>query len=111
MRRRLQLIVSRPILDEYLGALEMLGAARQNLARLENYLSMTKTVTQVNLGKRFYLSRDREDNKFLDTAYVGKAKYLVARDADLLDIAKTELRGLRFKIVSPIEPLQQLGEL
>ena len=68
-------------------------------------------MTQVNLGKRFYLSRDPEDNKFLDMAYVGKAKFLVTRDKDLLDIPKADLRGLRFQIVSPIELLQQLDEL
>jgi putative PIN family toxin of toxin-antitoxin system len=111
MHRRLQLVISRPILDEYLGVLAMLGATPQNLARLENYLSIAKSVTQVNLGKRFALSRDPDDNKFLDTAYVGKAKYLVTRDNDLLDIPKPDLRGFRFQIVSPLELLQQLGEL
>ena len=95
MRRRLQLIISRPLVDEYLGTLAMLGATPQNLARLENYLSLANTVTQVNLGKRFNLSRDPDDNKFLDTAYVGKAKFLVTRDKDLLDIPKADLRGLK----------------
>lgn len=111
MRRRLQLIISRPILDEYLGTLEMLGATPRNLTRIENYFSIAKTVSQINLGKRFYMSRDPDDNKFLDTAYAGKAKYLVTRDNDLLDIPKSDLRGLRFQIVSPLELLQQLDEL
>lgn len=111
VRRRLQLLISHPILDEYLGILAMLGAAPPKLASLEHYLSTAKTVTQVNLGKRLYLSRDSDDNKFLDTAHAGRAKFLITRDNDLLDIAKTDLRGLRFQIVSPIELLQQLGEL
>lgn len=111
VRRRLPLIVSRPILDEYLGILAMLGASSPKLASLEYYFSTAKTVTQINLGKRFYLSRDLNDNMFLDTAHAGKAKFLITRDNDLLDIPKTELRGLRFSIVSPIELLQQLGEL
>jgi putative PIN family toxin of toxin-antitoxin system len=111
VRRRLQLIVSRPILDEYLGVLAMLGTTPRNLARLENYLVTANTVTQVNLGKRLRLSRDPGDNKFLDTAYVGKAKYLVTRDKDLLDISKASLRGIRFQIVSPFELLRQLDEL
>lgn len=111
MRRPLQLIISRPVLDEYLGTLEMLGATPRNLTRLENYFSIAKTVSQVNLGKRFYLSRDSDDNKFLDTAYAGKAKYLVTRDNDLLDIPKSDLRGLRFETVSPLELLRQLDEL
>jgi putative PIN family toxin of toxin-antitoxin system len=109
--RRLQLIISQPILDEYLGVLEMLGAAPPKLASLANYLSTAQTVTQVNLGKRFSLSRDADDNKFLDTAHAGKAKFLITRDNDLLDIPKTTLRGLRFRIVSPVELLQQLSEL
>lgn len=69
VRRRLQLIISRPILDEYLGVLEMLGASPQKLASLKQYLLTAKTVTQVNPGKRFYLSRDPDDNKFLDAAH------------------------------------------
>jgi len=111
VRRRLQLLMSRPILDEYLGILAMLGAAPSKLTSLEHYLSTATTVTQVNLGKRLYLSRDADDNKFLDTAYAGRAKFLITRDNDLLDISKTDLRGLRFQIVSPIGLLQQLGEL
>jgi putative PIN family toxin of toxin-antitoxin system len=110
-RRRLQLIISQPILDEYLGVLAMLGATPQNLARLEHHLSTSKTVTRVNLGRRFYLSRDPDDNKFLDTAYAGKAKFIVSRDADLLDIPKEDLRGMRVQIVSPFELLRQLGEI
>ncbi|MGI8544071.1 MAG: putative toxin-antitoxin system toxin component, PIN family [Aridibacter sp.] len=111
VQRRLQLIISRPIVEEYLGVLEMLGADSQNLANLENYLSTANTVTQVNLGKRLFLSRDADDNKFLSTAYIGKAKYVVSRDNDLLDILKTELRGFRFQIVNPFELLEQLDEL
>lgn len=109
--RRLQLIISRPILDEYLSVLETLGASPQELTRLEEYLLSVRTVTPVNLGRRYSLSRDHDDNKFLDTARVGKAKFVVTRDADLLDIPKSELRGLRFQIVSPFELLRQLGEL
>ena len=50
--RRLQLVISRPVFDEYIGTLAMLGATTQNLARLGNYLATVNTVTQVNLGKR-----------------------------------------------------------
>jgi putative PIN family toxin of toxin-antitoxin system len=111
VRRRLQLIVSHPILDEYLGILERLGASSLKLANLRIYLSTARTVTQVNLGKRYYLSRDPDDNKFLDTAHAGSAKFLITRDHDLLDIPKSELRGIRFQIISPVELLHELGEL
>jgi putative PIN family toxin of toxin-antitoxin system len=111
VRRRLQLIISNPTLDEYLGVLEMYGAKPENLIRLEYRLLTSKTVTKVNLGKRFQLCRDPNDNMFLDTAYAGKAKFLISRDNDLLEIPKPALRGLRFQIVSPFEFLQQLGEI
>ncbi len=89
----------------------MLGASPQKLASLGQYLLTAKTVTQVNPGKRFYLSRDPDDNKFLDAAHAGRAKFLVTRDNDLLDIPEADLQGLRFQIVSPFDLLQELGEL
>ena len=110
VRRRLQLIVSRPVLNEYLGVLEAQGAKPVNLARLEDRLLNSVTVTSVNLDKRFRLCRDPDDDMFLDTAHAGRAKFLVSRDNDLLEIPKTDLRGLRFQIVSPLEFLRQLGE-
>jgi putative PIN family toxin of toxin-antitoxin system len=101
VRRRLQLIISHPILDEYLGVLEMLGASPQKLTSLKNYLLTAKTVTIIDPGKRFYLSRDPDDNKFLDAAHAGKAAFLVTRDNDLLDIPKADLQGLRFQNCQP----------
>ncbi len=89
----------------------MHGAKPENLVRLEHRLLTSKTVTHVNPGKRFQLCRDPNDNMFLDTSYAGKAKFLISRDKDLLEIPEHELRGLRFQIVSPFEFLQQLGEL
>ena len=85
VRRRLQLIISRPILDEYLGVLEMYGAKPENLFRLEHRLLTSKTVTKVNLGKRFQLCRDPNDNMFLDTAYAFK---LSARLSSCSNLAK-----------------------
>jgi len=63
------------------------------------------------LGKRFSLSRDSDDDKFLDPAHAGRAKFLITRDNNLLDIPKNNLRGIRFQIVSPPELLLQLDEL
>jgi putative PIN family toxin of toxin-antitoxin system len=99
-QRKLQLIISPPIKLEYLRVLETyIGIAPKLLKLLEARLDSASYVTQVNLGTRFRLSRDATDNKFLDTARVGKARYLVSRDQDWLDIPKAKLRGFRFKIV------------
>ena len=39
MRKNLQLVIGRSVLEEYLGTLSTLGALPQNLARLEIYLA------------------------------------------------------------------------
>jgi putative PIN family toxin of toxin-antitoxin system len=111
-QRRLQLLISPPVKQEYLKVLEVyIGIAPDLLKRLETRLDSASYVTQVNLGTRLRLSRDVKDNVFLDTARVGKARFLVSRDHDLLDIPKAKLRGLRFTIVTPFELIQELGEL
>ena len=39
MRKNLQLVIGRSVLEEYLGTLSTLGALPQNLARLKIYLA------------------------------------------------------------------------
>ncbi|MGI8545483.1 MAG: putative toxin-antitoxin system toxin component, PIN family [Aridibacter sp.] len=68
-------------------------------------------MTRVNLGKRFYPSRDSKDNMFIDTAHIGKAKFVVSKDKDLLNIPKENLKGFRFEVVTPFEFLKQIGKV
>lgn len=110
--RRLQLIVSQPIVREYLYVLEhYVVVPPKRLKMVETRLATALYVTSVNLGKRFYLSRDTKDNMLIDTAHIGKAKFLVTLDKDLLEIPKNELKGFRFEIVTPFEFLQKIGEI
>ena len=111
-QRKLQMIVSPPIKYEYLRVLETyVGVPAEMLKQLEKRLDVASYVTHVNLGTRFGLSRDPEDNKFIETARVGRAKFLVSRDSDLCDIPVSDLQRFRFRIVSPLELLEELGEL
>jgi len=105
---RLQLIVSAPIIAEYLELLERVGI---EIGRIESFklrMQAGTTVTRVNLGKRFMFSRDPDDNTLLDTAHTGRARYLVTNDRDLLEIPSKERRGFRFEIVRPAELLRLL---
>src|SRR5204863_5447069 len=105
---RLQLIVSPPIIAEYLELLERVGI---EIGRIENFrlrMEAAPTVTRVNLGKRFLFSRDPDDNTLLDTAHTGSARYRVTNDRDLLEIPSKERRGFRFEIVRPAELLRLL---
>lgn len=110
--RRLQLIVSPPIIDEYLYVLKnYLGFPADRMQMLEFRLQSASNITHINLGKRISLSRDPKDNMFLETAHAGKAKFLLTKDNDLLDIPKKNLRGYRFRIVTPFDFLDEIGEI
>lgn len=106
--RRLQLIVSPPITDEYLELLNRIGIEPARIMRFRQRLFTLPTVTRINLGKRFRLSRDADDDILLATAHAGGARYLVTNDRDLLEITAEERRGFRFEIVKPVALLRLL---
>jgi putative PIN family toxin of toxin-antitoxin system len=99
--RKLQLIVSDEITDEYIDVLNRLGVSENLVANFTPSLDKSGTVTHVNLGKRFTASRDPKDNPFLSTAAVGRAKFLVTSDSDWLDIPESAKRKFKFRIVTP----------
>ena len=108
VKRQLQLIVSEPIVTEYLELLERIGVETENIARFHERLLNSPIVTQTNLGKRFKDSRDSDDNVMLDTAQAGRAKFLITNDRDLLEISGEAKRKFSFKIVKPMEFLSLL---
>jgi len=103
VKRQLQLIVSEPIVTEYLELLERIGVETENIARFHERLLNSPIVTQTNLGKRFNDSRDADDNVMLDTAQAGRAKFLITNDRDLLEISDEAKRKFSFQIVKPSE--------
>ena len=110
--RKIQLILSQLLQDEYLYVLKnYLNISDSRLETLTNRLETASYITRVNLGKRFYLSRDPKDNMLLDTAHIGNAKFLITLDKDLLEIPKSKLKGFRFEIVMPFEFLKKIGEI
>lgn len=106
--RKLQLIVSREMLSEYLEVLARVGVAEPHIELLAERFDRRRTITHVKLGARPLASRDPDDNLVLATASVGKAKFLVTNDRDLLDIPTTERKRFKFEIVTPTELLEGL---
>lgn len=96
-----ELVLSPPILDEMGRALfyEKLRKARwMTEAEVVSLLrSLAQESTLVPGRVRLEVSRDPEDNKFLEAAIEARAQYVVTGDKDLLDL-KT-CRGVR--IVAP----------
>ena len=65
--------------------------------------SLRKDTVFVQLGSiTIDASRDVDDNRILETAYIGKAKYIISGDKDLLVLKKYEY----IKILSPVDFLK-----
>jgi putative PIN family toxin of toxin-antitoxin system len=111
VRRELQLIVSPPIVDEYIELLERLAVEPSRIIRFHKRILTSPTVTHAALGKRFSVSRDADDDVLLATAQAGRARYLVTNDRDLLDISPVERGLFRFEIVRPWELLLALQSM
>jgi len=81
----MKLVVSEEILNEYLRVIEKISDSTGHHDLYEYWsLIIPKMVKLVKVKKLFHLCRDPGDNKFLDCAISGKAKYLISGDRDLL---------------------------
>ena len=108
--RKLQFVVSQEMLDEYLEILERISVPKARIEKLKDLLSTSPIVTCVQLGTRPTASRDPDDNIILATAIVGKAKFLITNDRDLLDISEKDKKKFKFEILRPAEFLARLEE-
>ena len=107
--RQLQLIISPPLVGEYLELLDRIGVEAARVLAFRQRLQTLPTVTRVNLGKRFPVSRDPDDDALLATAHAGRALYLVTNDRDLLEIPDEARQPFRFEIVRPSKLLRALS--
>lgn len=107
-QRKLQLIVSDEVVEEYLEILARLAVPDPLVRRLEERFARRKTITHVGLGSRLKVSRDPDDNIMVATARSGRARFLVTNDNDLHDISLLEQARLRLEIVTPNELLARI---
>jgi len=111
LEKKLQLIVSNEIINEYLEIFEeILGFNKELVDKWRSRLEKDPRTTLVNLVKSKIKSRDPDDNMLLQTALAGKVQYLVTNDKDLLEIPLSEQRKLAFVIVRPDQFLNRLEE-
>ncbi len=108
--RKLQMIVSNEIIAEYLEILERVGINENRIERLKEILETFGIVSKFSLGKMPTESRDADDNLMLATALIGKADFLITNDKDLLDIAESDKKKFKFRIVTPTGFLMAIGE-
>lgn len=111
IEKKLQLIVSPGVVEEYLGIFsEVLGMDDETVRDWQARFEADRRSTLVNLGKRYTASRDPDDNVFLDTAAAGRANYLVTNDLDLLEIPHDIQRSFAFVILTPRSFLREWPE-
>lgn len=102
VERELQLVVSKELLSEYLDVFErVLGMTTDVIEEWRERFTEDSRVSFVNLGTRFELSRDPDDNLVLATAATGRASWLLTNDKDLLDLPEDSMRLFRFEISTP----------
>ncbi len=121
-------MVDSDVVTLFLSA-EVLGEMREVMTRPE-FLAKFETVTETmiekyleqlakksvfirSVPKKFTLSRDRDDEPYINLAIESKADYIVTRDNDLLDLMtgfgddSKEFRQ-RFKSLKVTEPIEFL---
>jgi putative PIN family toxin of toxin-antitoxin system len=107
LERRLQLVVSRELIAEYLSVFaEVLGMDADLIQEWRLRFVEDSRVTVVQLGHRYTESRDPDDDLLLATARAGKARCLLTNDRDLLELSDETRRALPFVIQEPQEFLE-----
>lgn len=110
VERWLQLIVSDPVIEEYLDIFrDVIQMDEETLEQWRIRLTADPRSTPVRLGRKYSESRDPNDNLMLATAYAGKAAYLITNDRDLLELSEGFRKTVRFEIVSPEQFLHEFG--
>lgn len=97
------LLFSSVIIDEVLSVLEKTRLQRFIKPALKDELKvLLPTLINTSITERIDIVRDKDDNKFIETAVSGGAQYIVTGDEDLLILK--EFR--KIKIVNPKDFLE-----
>lgn len=98
------LLVTEDILKEFERTLFKLSKGK-NAQLVSNWLNLiAENSLLVSVGKKYRLSNDPDDDKFIDCAIAGKALYIISGDADLLDIGMV----MGISIIGPSEFIRKI---
>ena len=111
LKNQIQLVTSHELVEEYLEIMERLMDADAGYLKLWESRFLTHKSDVVSPGKRFRLSRDPDDNIFLDIAAGGETDYLIFKEPDLLDIRAEERPKYKFENVTPRKFLKRWESL
>ena len=94
---KFQLLTTQPILEEYNNTLNRISKGKKDNLVNAWMLFIVENSVVVNIKKKFKLSADPDDDKFIDCAVSGNADFIVSGDAHLLDLKSV----LNVKIIKP----------
>jgi putative PIN family toxin of toxin-antitoxin system len=110
LEKRIQLVVSAGLIDEYLDVFQdVVGLDEELIGQWHKRFAADPRSTVVGLGRRYTASRDPDDNLLLAIAAAGRAAYLITNDRDLLDMPASFLRTLSYNVVTPRQFLINAG--
>lgn len=104
MQNKFELIVSREILNEYQRTLGKISKGKNDTLVDHWMLLIAEHSNIINTKRRFRLSADPDDDKFIECAVAGSAKYIVSGDSHLLGIGTV----LDIPIITPSEFLKKI---
>lgn len=83
---KFELLLSEDILKEYERVLFKISKGKKDQLVNQWLLFIAENSLIVNVKNRFKLSVDPDDDKFIECAVAGNAKYIVSGDSHLLDL-------------------------
>lgn len=94
---KFQLLTTQPILEEYNNTLNRVSKGKKENLVNSWMMFIVENGIVVNIRKKFKLSADPDDDKFIDCAVSGNADFIISGDAHLLDLKSV----LNVKIIKP----------
>jgi len=102
IERKLQLIVSPELIEEYIGIFnEVLNMDDETVRGWKKRFEDDPRASVMKLGQRCGESRDPDDNVLLATAMAGDASFLITNDRDLLEVSVDFKRKIDYEILKP----------
>lgn len=106
------LLITREIVIEYASKLKHHGVSSSNLQYFLNYLHNNSCHLGSGFDTTILNNIDPKDNKFIATAYIGNADYIVSSDSDILHLDTSgKAFALGIKMRSPTKFLMEFSKL
>lgn len=101
---RFELLLTDEIFDEYIRTLFRISKGKNDDLVNKWLILFAENSTFVTVKKRFNLSPDPDDNKFIECAVSGNADFIVSGDSHLLDLKSI----LNTEVITPSVFLRKL---